>query len=128
MHTEDACTRCAGSPQERSQTLKVRIDISVGILDRIPDARLRGEMNHHRKAMRPEQIRDAAALDKIELHETESGIVFQNVETRFLQRRIVIAVEIVQPDDAMAGLQQFLRDVKPDEACRPRHKYCLIRH
>ena len=52
----------------------------------------------------------------------------QNLQTRLLQRRIVIAVEIIQPDDVPAFGQELAGDVKADKAGGARDQNCLIRH
>ena len=56
------------------------------------------------------------AVGQIELHEGEIRVAFQNLETRFLEFGIVVAVDDIEADDLAALRQQALRNVKSDKA------------
>ena len=68
------------------------------------------------------------AIGQIGLHKIEPWIFAQQTEPRPLQRRIVVSVETVEPDDIAALGQQPASDVKADKARRPRDQYGLIGH
>src|SRR5262249_26336151 len=50
------------------------------------------------------------------------------VEPRLLERRVVVGVEIVEADDAVAVREQTTRDVEADEAGRAGDEDRLVRH
>src|SRR5690606_40196913 len=52
----------------------------------------------------------------VEPGEGEAGALLQPLEARALERRIVVGVEIVDPDHLLAALKQGEADVEADEA------------
>ncbi|HEX5231082.1 MAG TPA: hypothetical protein VFW56_02505 [Bradyrhizobium sp.] len=62
------------------------------------------------------------------MHEFESILHLQHIESRPLQRGIIEVVEIVESDDIAAFGQQLTRNMKPDETSGPRDQYGLFRH
>jgi hypothetical protein len=62
------------------------------------------------------------------LHELEARVGAQEFETRLLELRIVISVEIVEADDVTPFAQEPARDMKAEEAGCARDQYCPIRH
>src|SRR5215207_2651076 len=98
------------------------------IPERISHARLCGQMDDDRKSMPRKQFRNRNAIGEIQPFELKARVVAKDIEPGRLQPRIIIVIEIVDPDDAMAGLQQPLRYVESDEARGPRYQNCLIRH
>ena len=74
------------------------------------------------------QFRNRNAIGEIQPFELKARVVAKDIEPGRLQPRIIIVIEIVDPDDAMAGLQQPLRYVESDEARGSRYQNCLIRH
>ena len=97
---------------------EIGIDISKRIDQRMTNAGLRREMNDIRKAVLLEQCGHAVAVGKVELDEAQAIGFGELGATRFLQRRIVIGIHIVEPDNVAAVAQQTLRDMKADEAGR----------
>ena len=74
------------------------------------------------------QRRDRLTVCEIGLDEGKAGIVPQQLQARAFQRRIVIAVEIVEPDHGAALGQKLPGDVKADKAGGTRDQNRLIRH
>jgi hypothetical protein len=56
----------------------------------------------------------------------KSGIMAENIEPGRLQPGVIIAVEIVEPNDTPTHLEQTLRHVESDEPGRARDQYRLI--
>src|SRR3954447_505086 len=102
--------------QHVEKALEIGIGVSVRLLDRIADAGLRGEMHHAGKPMPRKQRRNRLAIGKIGLHEGEAAIGPQELQACPFQRRIVIAVEIVESDNGPALGQELPGDLKADEA------------
>ena len=55
--------------------------------------------------------------------ELEVLVTLQRREPRVLQRDVVVLVEIVEPDDFVAALEQQLRRMEADESGRARDEY-----
>ena len=84
---------------------------ACGILERVTHAGLRGQVDHARKFLAREQRLHAALVGEIHLHEAEFRLPLEDGEARALQVRVVVVVEVVEPDDLVAARQQLLRDV-----------------
>lgn len=118
----------AAAFQNIEKAYEVCVGIIVRMFDRMPHAGLRRQMDDASKTMAGEELRDLCTVGKIGLHELEAVMTPQDVEARPLQRRIVIFIQVVEPDDTPRLAQQRAGNVKPDEARRTRHQYRPIRH
>ena len=79
---------------------------------RVAHAGLRGEVNHALELLRARTARSCRVLiGEIDLHEPETRDFCENREPRLLERDVVVLVEVVEPDDLVAALEQVLRDV-----------------
>ena len=107
---------------------QVGIHIGMWMIDRITHAGLCRQMRHGLETAIVEQRGDGLAIRKIDAHEIEARILPQDVQPRLLQRRVVIAVEIVETHDVPALSQQLAADVKADKSRRTRDQNCAIRH
>ena len=58
----------------------VAVDVREWILDRIPHARLRGQVDHALEFLAREQRRHAGAVGQVELDEAEPGLRLQLLE------------------------------------------------
>ncbi len=76
------------------------------MVDAVPHARLRREMDHADRAMLAHDRRDGWRIRHVHHAEGKSGHALQAGQPRPLQRRIVIVVEIVDPDDRLAAGEQ----------------------
>src|SRR3569832_1976807 len=94
---------------------EIGIGVGVRLLDRMAHAGLGREMHDLRETMLRKQPRDRLAIGKIGLDEGEARVVLQQRQARPLQCRIVIGVEIVEPDAGAAFAQELPGDVKTYE-------------
>ena len=85
-------------------------------------------MHHFRKPVLGKQPVHRCTIGQIDLLEREMRLAPQHVEAGLLQRRIVVAVQIVQPDHHAAFRQQPAGDMEADKARGTGDQYCLIRH
>jgi hypothetical protein len=94
---------------------EVRAGVIVRMVDRVAHAGLCGEMNHARELVPREQIEQPRAFSQVGFFEREPLVVPQHRQPRLLQRRVVVAVDAVEPDHRAALLQQLFGDVEADE-------------
>ena len=111
-----AARRLAAALEHIEEAGEIGVGISMRIDERVTYARLRGEMDHGGKPLRGKQRGDARAISNVALLETKRGKRGKLFKARALQGRIVIAVEIVEPDDGPALLQQPACHVVADES------------
>src|SRR5690606_12620200 len=86
------------------------------------DAGLSREMHDPVEALSLEQLGHCRSVGEVELRELEVAVGLEQREARALQRGIVVLVQIVEPDDVVAPLEQALCGVKADEAGSARHQ------
>ncbi len=110
------------------KAVQVRGAVNVGMLDRVPHARLGGEMNHARKPLLGEQTRQTVTIAEVDLRELESVVVLKQGEARFLQGGIVVGVHVVETDNSTPLLQEPLRDMKADKAGSAGDQHRVVRH
>src|SRR6516225_2278589 len=116
------------SLQHVEKALEVGIDISMRMFDRVAHAGLGREMNDRRKALPRKERCNCLAIREIGLHKGEAAILTQDIQPRPLQGGVIIAVEIVEPEDRPAFGQKLSGDMKADETGRTRDQNWLIRH
>ncbi len=75
-------------------------------------------MHHSLELFLREQRVHPGAVREVELDEAEPRVLAQDREPRFLQRRVVVVVEVVETDHLVAAIEEPAGDVKADEAGR----------
>ncbi len=93
----------------------VAVDVGVRILDRVPHSGLCREVDHLLESTGGEQRVHPCPIGDVELAEREAGTPGQARQTRVLQRRVVIVVQVVDADHLVAPLEQRDGDVRTDE-------------
>ena len=94
----------------------VALDVGERVLDRVAHARLRGEVDHALELLAGEQLGHARAVREVELDEAEPRQLLQQLEPRELEAHVVVVVEVVEPDDLVAALEELAGRVVADEA------------
>jgi hypothetical protein len=94
----------------------VAVDVHVGILERVADARLSRKVNDALRPFARKEIRYPASVGDIELDEPESGVRREPREARLLQGNVVVVVEVIEAENVVAARKEPLRDVHPDES------------
>ena len=95
---------------------QVAVDIGVRVRERIPDARLRGEVHDARRPVLAKHGGHRRVVGEIELEELETRHSDQLLESRLLEADVVVVVDDVETDHLVAAVQQATRDVEPDES------------
>ena len=98
--------------------IEVRGDVGARIVERIADAGLRAEMDDPVDLGAGQRLFERLVIREIDLHEAEgSGVQPRSSgQPLLLQPRIVIGIEIVDADHALAALEQRRGDMVADEA------------
>ena len=95
-----------------------RRNIRVRIGQRIAHAGLCGKIDHDLEFVAAEQLRHDLPVGEIGAHEFETVVTDKLGEPGFLERHVIIVIDIVEPDNSSPGLlKQVAGEVKPDEAC-----------
>ena len=100
----------------------VALHVGVRIVDGVAHSRLRAQVHHALKFVAVKQGLHCLTVRKIHLDEFEAWITLQNLQTRLLQRRVVVCVEIVEPDDLITPIEQQPRGVKTDKSRSTGHE------
>ena len=92
------------------------------MLDAVADAGLCAEVHDRVERMHIGDLLQCVGIGKIHPLKAEAVAILplQTVEPRLLQRRIVIIVEIVDPDDLVTAVEEGARRGPSDEPCSPR--------
>ncbi len=102
---------------------EVRVDVGMRVGDGVAHAGLRGEMDDHVEALALEQCRHAGAIGEVEFGEREALERRQAREPRPLERDLVVVVDVVEADDALAAFEQPERGGRADESGRAGDEY-----
>src|SRR5690606_24990498 len=94
----------------------VGVDVRARVFERIAHAGLGGEIDYAigavfaKRAFEQRRVRDVAA------YFTKALAFVQPCQTRFLERDIVIVVDVVHADHAIAAVDECVRHVRSDES------------
>ena len=105
---------------DMEETGDVALHVHVGILDRVAHPRLGGQVHHALEFLAGKHRLHGGAVGNVDLREAKAIESGQNLQSRRFQRRVVVAVEVVDADDLVTQGEQRLRGVKPDEPRRAR--------
>jgi len=78
---------------------EVGVDVRVGVLDRVADSGLGGEVDDDAEAVRGEEGLHLAAIGKVDADKDEAVLLFKPLESGLLEGRVVVVVEVVEADD-----------------------------
>src|ERR1700691_1218667 len=81
---------------------KIGIEIGIRVFQRVTHAGLRGEVDHRTEIAVVKNRLDAFAVGKIEPVKTEFPKLPQDREPGFLERRIVVVIDVVDAEDGAA--------------------------
>ena len=97
--------------------------IGAGVDQRVAHARLRGKMHDMAEAALAEQRCRRGGIGQVDTAKRETREVCERGDARFLQRHVVVRLEIVDADDLGAGVVQRARSMHADEAGRAGHQH-----
>ena len=101
------------------EALDIGVKIRLGVLKRVSDPSLRGQVDDAIKFVFVKERRYCQAVSDVELDEAKAVAAVQVVQARGFQSHIVIIIEIVDADDLVAPVEQSFRRVKTDKASGP---------
>lgn len=104
----------------------IGFDVHVRVVDRIPHARLRREVDHDVKLVLGKEVVDQRLVGEVASHERPFAFrvlpcqLFDLGKAVIFERDVVIVVAVVKADDLdrLNGAQEFHHEVRADEARR----------
>ena len=103
-------------PDEIARCVRVRI------LERVPDAGLRSEVDHPGRSLRLEQSGDRLLVREVDLRKAKPLEAGELAQPRLLESDVVVRVQVVHADDTAPALEEPPRDVHSDEARAAGHE------
>ena len=110
--------RVAAGLEEVEEPDEVALDVAVGVLDAVADARLGGKVDHPVEAMRREAGLDGGTIGEVGADEGigVASPLGELGEAGLLEPGVVVVVDVVEADHLVTPRKQCPRDVKADEA------------
>ena len=116
--------RVPASLQDVVEPDHVALDIGIGVLYAIPDPRLSGKIHDDVEVVFLEDAVDEGLVGEVALDEFVGvpygcvGFLLDDTEAILLERRIIVVVQVVEPDDAqrLLAIQEPQHEVRSDEA------------
>jgi hypothetical protein len=102
--------------EEVHETDHIAVDVGMRILQRVAHTGLGRQIDDPLRPLGGEQGGDAVAVGDVEPGKPEARIGRQARQARFLQRHVVVVVEVVDPDHFVAARQQTLADMHADKS------------
>ena len=104
--------------ENRRKASEIGVNIGERVDQRVADTGLRGQMNDIGKPVLLEQGGHSIAVGEIKLDEADPAGFLEITAAGFLQRRIIICIQVIKTDDVAAVIQQrssvcFDRRLKP---------------
>src|SRR5712671_5039290 len=97
---------------------EVRVDVGLGILERVAHACLCREMDYRVELLPREERAHRRAVGDVAAHEVESRLAGKARKARFLQPHVVVGVQVVEAGDSLAALREPQGQGGADEASR----------
>src|SRR5450756_527251 len=92
----------AAAFEDVEESVEIGVRIGIGVNQRMPNARLGGEMDDERKAMLGEQRRGGGTVRQIQPNKLEILGAGELPQPRLLELRVVVRREIVNADNAVS--------------------------
>ena len=114
----------AAKLQDHDLAHHIGLHIGVGVHQRMADPCLGGEMDDpgDRFTLRLNRRRRGLAIGNVGAGESEGLVRLQQGEPRLLEADVIVVVQIVDAENALAARLQRLADMEPDEAGGPGHE------
>jgi hypothetical protein len=94
----------------------VAVHVAVRILLGVPNTGLCREVDDPIEARLGKEPIHPGAVREIELGEAEALLRQEAIEPRLLELRVVVRIQVVEPDDLIAAVEQTMRSEAADEA------------
>jgi len=101
----------------------IALYIGMRILYGVPDASLRSQVNDLVETLTGEKAFHPASIREIKPTHLKIGIVVEYRRARFLERRIVVVIEIVHANDRVATIEQGFCCEEANKAGRACNEY-----
>jgi len=120
----DAVIRVPARLQDVVEPDHIALDVRIRVLNAVPDPRLRREVHDDIEPVLRKESVDERLVGKIAFDELVGmprglgGLLPDLAQAVLLERRIVVIVQVVEPDDVqrLLAIQEPQHEVRPDEA------------
>ena len=106
--------------EDVKETHEIALEVCAWVLDGVADARLGSEVHNDIETVLSEQALDEGGVAQVTSNEGKATVcigIGQHAQTRVLDARVIVAVEVVEADDHVIGLlEQLLDEERADEA------------
>ena len=106
----------AAAFEDREEAAEVAVDVGPGIDERVANSSLSGEVDDAIEAFAGEERCHCRAVGEVESLEAKVPLPGELLQAILLEADVVVVVEVVDADDAVATAQQAERGVHADEA------------
>ena len=104
--------------QDIAESDEIGVHIRGRVLQRVPHTRLRSQMNDQLRLHVREELRDSGAVRQIHRNKLEPLVGRQLIDPCLLQARVVVVVQVIEPDHFVAAFEQQFADEHADESGR----------
>ena len=105
----------AAALQDIHEPDQVAVHVGMWVLQRVTDAGLGRQMDHHLRLGVRKQLLDGRAVRQIRFDKAEARPPCEQRQAIVLEPHVVVVVQVIQPDDLVALIEQPPADVKADE-------------
>jgi len=115
--------RLAASLQDIQESAHITVDIGEGVLERIADPRLGGEIDNNAKRTCLKQTFYTRSILQSAPDKSKAGQTFKESKAILLQRDLVVVIQVVKSGNLVPLPQQTLYKVKTDKTGSAGNKY-----
>jgi len=101
---------------------QVAVNIGMGICERVSNARLRGKVYYALRTLLIEKLSHFNPIRNIDSGKTKPRMIPELSQPSFLQRHIVVVVQVVNANNIFTASKQTLTYVHADKTCCAGHQ------
>ena len=107
--------------QDGHEPHEVGVHVGMGMGQGVAHTRLRGEVHDPLRLLGREDLLHRRAIGDVDAQEPEPRVTVKARQAGLFQAHLIVVVEVVEPDDLIAPLEQAYTQGRADETRGPRH-------